>query len=55
MITPRQFEERVAEIKTEYSSDQETMMYLLFALMADTLETWGYKVDDVRQAAKDRR
>lgn len=49
MITPRQFEERVAEIKEEYQNDSVTKRYLIMKLMADTLETWGYRTETVRQ------
>ena len=49
MITPRQFEEKMAEIVTEYSDDPERMRELIVKLMADTLETWGYRTETVRQ------
>ena len=43
MITPRQFEEKMQDLKTEYKEDPETMMKLMAKLMADTLDTWGYQ------------
>lgn len=49
MITPRQFEERIAEIKEEYQNDSVTKRYLIMKLMADTLDTWGYRTETVRQ------
>ena len=49
MITPRHFEEKLAEITTEYREDPDTMRKLIFKLMADALETWGYRTDTVRQ------
>ena len=49
MITPRQFEEKAAEIIEKYENDPGTMSELIIKLMADTLDTWGYKTDKVRQ------
>lgn len=55
MITPRQFEERVAEIREEYQNDSETKRYLIMKLMADTLETWGYRTETVRQMVENNK
>ena len=49
MITPRQFEEKIAEITSEYKNDPETMRRLVLKLSLDALETWGYRTDTVRQ------